>query len=767
VRLLVQGFEIRFISYLPVGLGLDVCGLRRRFWAALVFFVLLAALAAPLWGFFSDVTDGSGDLAGRELPIMVKSEASRRVGLAGAYVPGEVLVKFVPGASEDKIRGLRLGQGVEELSVSPFSDVRRWRVPASRTVEEWAALFSGNPLVEYAEPNYYAYSSIVPNDEYYSLQWHLDNEVYGGIHAEAAWDMVTGDPNVVVGVVDTGVAYEDYVAPSFWHIDTYQAYSGSGHSWWCGVSETPVSWTGLYGSGSTPPGYGNGWKEYLQHAFDLSTATGTVTFSYQYRCHLENGYDFAYLDVSSDGGNTWTQLKSYTGPSKLSDVNWRSDSVNLNSYRGSEILIRFRVSTDEDISDEDYGAIFPPNLRFDSDGALFVDEITLTHSGGTQFYDNAESGPGEWVTTAYEQAPDLSGTSFMDGLDFVNQDAHPNDDNGHGTHVSGTIAQTTLNGFGVAGVAFGTTIMPVKVLNSAGTGSHEWIANGIHYAVDNGADVINLSLGGPGSDTLLEAVQYAYENGVVVVAASGNENGAISYPAAYDAYVIAVGATRYDETRSYYSNYGSSLDLVAPGGDTRDGVDQNMDGYRDGVLQNTFGNTTVDWAYWFWQGTSMATPHVSGVAALLLARNPVLTPDEVRSVLQSTAEDLGIAGWDSTYGWGLVDAEAALRSLAEPVHLMLAVDPSETQYAGGQSLALTVTVFNEMNPAFNSTLTLTITGPDGYYVYDSQSVKVAANEVKDYSFSWGVPDVAGNYIVEVGLVPTQLTACDATWLKVS
>jgi subtilisin family serine protease len=651
-----------------------------------------------------------------------------------------------------------VGQGAEETYVSPFTGVRCWRVPPSRSVEDWAVFFSRHPLVEYAEPNYYGEASMVPNDPYFGLQWHLDNEVYGGIHAKAAWDMVTGRSSVVVAVVDTGVAYEDNVAPSYWHIDTYRAYGGSGHSWWCGVTSAPSSWSGLYGSSSTPPGYGNGWKEYLQHGFDLTSASGTVTFSYQYRVHLQNGVDFAYVEVSSDGGYNWVTLKSYTGPVAAPQVKWKSDSVDLSGYVGSEVLLRFRVFTSDTVSDEDGG--------FNSDGAFFADEIRLTDGGGTLYYDNAESGAGGWVTTAYEQAPDLGGTSFVGGWDFVNDDAHPNDDNGHGTHVTGTIAQTTNNGFGVAGVAFGVSVMPVKVLDAAGTGAYSWIADGIHYAVDNGADVISMSLGGAsGSAILEEAVAYAYNNGVVVIAASGNDNGAVGYPAAYDAYVIAVGATRYDETRAYYSNYGSSLDLVAPGGDLN--VDQNGDGYGDGVLQNTFGDTTVDWAYWFYQGTSMATPHVSGVAALLLTRDPGLTPDEVRDVLQSTAEDLGAAGWDSTYGWGLVDAEAALRSLAEPVHLMLAVDPSESAYAGGQSLALKVTVFNEMNPAFDSTLTWTVTGPSGHYLYDFQSIAVSANEVKDYSYSWTVPDVAGMYVAEVSLVPAQLTAYDAVWIEVT
>jgi subtilisin family serine protease len=206
------------------------------------------------------------------------------------------------------------------------------------------------------------------------------------------------------------------------------------------------------------------------------------------------------------------------------------------------------------------------------------------------------------------------------------------------------------------------------------------------------------------------------------------------------------------------------LDLVAPGGNT--GLNQNGDAYVDGVVQNTFGETPVDWAYWFWQGTSMSTPHVSGVAALLLTRNPTLDPDDIRSVLESTAEDLGSAGWDSVFGWGLLDAEAALRSVAEPVHLMLNVAPVQTTYAEGQLLTLTVTVFNEFNPSFNSTLTLTVSGPSNYYVYDFQPITVLADEVKDYSFDWIVPDSAGRYVVEVSLVPVQLTAYDVAWLEV-
>jgi serine protease len=270
----------------------------------------------------------------------------------------------------------------------------------------------------------------------------------------------------------------------------------------------------------------------------------------------------------------------------------------------------------------------------------------------------------------YYLAPDLANTVFVPGYDFVENDTHPNDDNSHGTHVTGTIAQSTNNSLGVAGIAFNTAIMPVKVLDKNGSGSYANVANGIKWATDHGAKIINLSLGGASpSSTLENAVKYAYEHGVTVVAAAGNDGSSqVSYPAAYNNYVIAVGASRYDETLASYSNRGASLDLVAPGGDVS--VDQNNDGHGDGILQNTFDpNTknTANFGYWFFQGTSMAAPHVSGVAALLLAEGNAATPDEIRTALQETADDLGATGRDNTYGWGLVNAHAALQWSAGPV----------------------------------------------------------------------------------------------------
>ncbi len=263
------------------------------------------------------------------------------------------------------------------------------------------------------------------------------------------------------------------------------------------------------------------------------------------------------------------------------------------------------------------------------------------------------------VDTGIKQTlEDLANTQFVPGYDFVNEDNDPTDDEGHGSHVAGTIAQSTNNGVGVVGIAFNAKLMPVKVLDSRGSGTYDDIADGIYYAVDNGADIINMSLGGPSSlDILEDAVNYAWSHGVVVVCAAGNESTSDpSYPAAYDA-AISVSATTSIDTLASYSNYGSTIDIAAPGGDTGD---NNGDGYDDMILQNTFSRT--DEGYYFYAGTSMASPHVAGTAALVKAANPNLTNAEIREILETTAEDLGDPGWDQYFGNGLVNAYAAVQA---------------------------------------------------------------------------------------------------------
>lgn len=257
----------------------------------------------------------------------------------------------------------------------------------------------------------------------------------------------------------------------------------------------------------------------------------------------------------------------------------------------------------------------------------------------------------------FHRVPDLAAVEFVKPYDFVGNDSHANDDHGHGTHVTGTIAQTTHNGIGVAGVARKVKIMPLKVLAGNGSGSVAAIADAIRYAADNGAKVINMSLGGRFPSKVLErAVTYAHKKGVTVVCAAGNAGrGKVGYPAAYDD-AVAVAATQYDETTTFYSNWGKALDIAAPGGNTR--VDQNNDGMPDGVLQNTIaiGNPEVD-DYYAYMGTSMASPHAAAVAALIVGEG-VTHPDRVEKILEDTANKPETYN-KNHYGAGIIDANAA------------------------------------------------------------------------------------------------------------
>jgi serine protease len=275
----------------------------------------------------------------------------------------------------------------------------------------------------------------------------------------------------------------------------------------------------------------------------------------------------------------------------------------------------------------------------------------------------------------FVRSPDFSRHGFVAGYDFIAHDRFPEDRNGHGTFVAGTIAEATNNHYGLTGLAFASRIMPVRVLDSQGEGEASTIAEGVRFAVNHGAQVINLSLEFSSNVTasdipeLIEALHYARRRGVLVVAAAGNEgHTAIAYPArAPD--VVAVGASTEHGCLADYSNDGSGLTLVAPGG----GADANLPGDpnchpeepagRD-IYQVTFTGSSprrfgMPSGY---EGTSMAAPHVAATAALIIAsgvlgRHP--TPAQIVARLRATARKLGGGGDEALYGAGLVDAAAA------------------------------------------------------------------------------------------------------------
>lgn len=495
----------------------------------------------------------SGDILEKDAGIQ-KSEK---------YVPNEILVKFKPGLSDKEVDNINSKNEAYVLYSSQYAGFKTLKVPKSKTVEEMVEIYSKNPNVEYAVPNYVMYATMLPNDPLYVYQWNFKPP--NGINVTDAWDISTGT-GVIVAVIDTGVA---------------------------------------------------------------------------------------------------------------------------------------------------------------------------------------------------SNAPDLSETNFVQGYDFINYDNDPADDNGHGTHVAGTIAQSTNNGIGVAGVAYGCTIMPVKVLDASGSGTLSQLVDGIYYASGKNsqykADVISMSLGFPTSVTakklrpLLSALDYAYSQGIVIVAAAGNDGtSTVCYPAAYEK-CIAVGATRYDGTRPYYSNYGSALDIMAPGGDMS--VDQNNDYKPDGILQNTLAYSPGTFDYYLYQGTSMATPHVSGVAALLIA-NGVKGPENVRQAMQSTAKDMGATGWDSGYGWGIVDAYKALNYYttdSQPsgeMHIESVKMDSITKTAGKNTLVtatVTVTIFDaNNNPVEGATVSgqwdgaatdSGVTGSNGVVTLKSNEVKVVSGKFVTFTFT--------------------------------
>jgi serine protease len=281
----------------------------------------------------------------------------------------------------------------------------------------------------------------------------------------------------------------------------------------------------------------------------------------------------------------------------------------------------------------------------------------------------------------YRRSPDLAGVRIRRPYDFIGRDRHPNDANGHGTHVASTIFERTNNKIGVTGLAYGATLMPLRALNSKGLGDEMTVARAIRYAAKHHADVINLSvefdvrLTASDLPTIVSAIRYAKRRGSLVVSAAGNQGeNRVAFPAR-SGYALAVGATTVAGCLAEYSDYGSGLDLVAPGGgaDTFNAGRSASSTDRDNcsvvnpalpIFQMTFAGGlrkfTLPSNY---QGTSMAAPHVSGTAALVIASGVIgkdPSPVALQRHLQRTATELGTPGYDTRYGYGLVNAGRAV-----------------------------------------------------------------------------------------------------------
>jgi subtilisin family serine protease len=346
----------------------------------------------------------------------------------------------------------------------------------------------------------------------------------------------------------------------------------------------------------------------------------------------------------------------------------------------SEAIYAYRMNPDVEYAEPNYIA----RIADTPNDTLFQDQYALNNTGQSIGIPGSPTGtmsadikaPQAWGETKGSADtiiaimdtgvqllhPDLGNKIVSGGRDFVNNDFDAEDDHGHGTHVAGVAAAGTNNSEGIAGVAWDCRILPVKVLEPVGDtaeGDYLWIIAGIEWAANNGADVINMSFGGPGnSEGLRDAIDYAVSQGVVCVAAAGNEGGSVLYPAAYDN-CIAVAATNYNDERvtfensylgAWESNYGPEIDVAAPG-----------ERILSCVPTWYFGPNSFPYAYGY--GTSASTPHVAGLAALLKDLKPWLTVDQIRKIIQYTADDVNSGtspGRDDFMGYGRINMEKAL-----------------------------------------------------------------------------------------------------------
>jgi subtilisin family serine protease len=314
-----------------------------------------------------------------------------------------------------------------------------------------------------------------------------------------------------------------------------------------------------------------------------------------------------------------------------------------------------------DVPDDPYFADFQYALRNTGAPLRISPSLQYQTTAGADIkaataWDEAKCDPGTVIAvldTGVDMThPDLAGKFVSSGWDFANDDGDATDDHWHGTHVAGIAAAATDNAAGIAGVAWNARILPVKVVDETGNGWYSWIIDGIVWAADHGADVINLSLGDVYDDAFLEdACRYAHGKGVVVVASAGNDGiEGVYFPAAYDDYVLAVAASDFNDALAGFSSYGPEIDVAAPGVWILSLAPQDYVGA--GALP-----------YLFASGTSMAAPHVAGLAALIKSAKPDLAPDDIMKIIRYTADDINrttAPGRDDRAGYGRINMARAL-----------------------------------------------------------------------------------------------------------
>lgn len=471
-------------------------------------------------------------------PSSVLSERLKK----SEYVPGEVLVKFRSGISRSVARATHRSVGFRVIKRFRRISVDHVKIPDNRSVEDAIATYRLHPDVEYVEPNYYRHATDIPNDTFFSLMWGLHNtgQTLPGdsspgtpdadIDCPEVWDTQTGDANVVIAVLDTGVDLD--------HVDLAD-------NIWSNTDE----WSGD-----------------------------------------ANSDGFPGVEAVDDDGDASSDAESNTNDGIDNDGDGLVDENGID-FRDEDVM-----AADYDQDDE---RLVGPDGEYGT-GDDDDDDIALAPNDDDEngYIDDMNG----WDFVAYSNDPD---------------DDHSEDEIYHGTHVSGTIGAVGNNGTGVTGVSWSASIMPLKILDEHGTGSVADEIKAIDYAIDNGAQIINASFGGGSSvSSEYSAIQSAGAAGILFVAAAGNDGRDLDllpvYPAGYNlANIIAVAATDNNDALASFSNYGAtSVDVAAPG--------------------VKIASTKAGDSYQYLSGTSMATPHVSGLAALIWAENPGFSYGDVK-----------------------------------------------------------------------------------------------------------------------------------------
>ncbi len=610
-----------------------MCNSKRARLGVIPLLVLSLFIVSGVCSAAFSAESSAGEAAAR---ILISEEAKDL-----EYVPGQIILKLkTSSASQQLLQALigleSINSVLDEMRLSDENKVQLLDLLPNVSVDAMVEQLSVLPFVEYAEPNHISKSSYTPNDPSFANQWGFNNTgqtIQGvpgtpdaDIDAVEAWDIERGQSNpVTVAVIDSGIDLS--------HPDLK-------NKLWTNTGEIPGNGIDDDGNGYIDDYNGYNWAGISQYAIDYEWAFGASSGSQYWAQSIKGtGGDLTHIGVALSKVGSPTQPITVSVRSTLSGSYLAQCSV----YPGS-------IPTYPDR--EFFWCPLSSSVKLNSGSTYYIGLDTAQNST-TNYYalcdaDNVYADGQEYLWNG-------SSWDVYSGYDlsFVTNPNHvPRDDNGHGTHCAGIVGAETNNSTGVSGTSPGAKIMPLKAGDCAGYLQDWSIAQAIMYASDNGADIISMSFGGTGySSTTANAVDYARAKGVAMFAAAGNDGDTtINYPAGYD-YVIGVAATNNQDTYAPFSNYNSTVDISAPGVN----VYSTMPTY---ATSSTIFGYPQNYAYL--SGTSMSCPMAAGLGALILSRNPTLSPSQVEQGIINSADDKGLPGWDPHYGYGRINAYQAL-----------------------------------------------------------------------------------------------------------